>query len=130
MRTHVAAHVDDDPAALVFTGPKGGPIWRGNFRKLTTWRKVFGDLGLDGVRFHELRHTGNTLAARSGVSTRDLMARMGHDSVRAAIIYQHATAEADARIAQALEVELSAADDNTDDDGSEPETDPDDGAAT
>ena len=33
----------------------------------------------------------------SGVSTRDLMARMGHDSVRAAIIYQHATTEADAR---------------------------------
>lgn len=52
------------------------------------------------------------------MSTRDLMARMGHDSVRAAIIYQHATAEADARIAQALEVELSTADD-ADHDGSE-----------
>jgi hypothetical protein len=43
----------------------------------------------------------------SGVSTRDLMARMGHDSVRAAIIYQHATTEADARIAAALEVALA-----------------------
>ena len=61
------------------------------------------DLGLDGVRFHDLRHTGNTLAARSGVSTPDLMARVGHDSVRAAIIYQHTTTEADARIALALE---------------------------
>ena len=55
------------------------------------------------------------------------MARMGHDAVRAAIIYQHATAEADARIAQALEVELTATDDDADDDGSEPESDPDDG---
>ena len=43
----------------------------------------------------------------SGVSTRDLMARMGHDSVRAAIIYQHATSEADARIAAALEAALA-----------------------
>jgi integrase len=64
------------------------------------------DLGLDGVTFHDLRHTGNTLAARSGVSTRDLMARMGHDSVRAAIIYQHATTEADVRIAASLEAEI------------------------
>jgi integrase len=82
MRSHMAAHVDDDPAALVLTGPKGRPIWRGNFRKLTAWRTLVADLGRDGVRFHDLRHTGNTLAARSGVSTRDLMARMGHDSVR------------------------------------------------
>lgn len=80
---------------------------------------------LDGVRFHDLRHTGNTLAARSGVSTRDLMVRMGHDSVRAAITYLHVTAEADVRIAQALAVELSAADD----DSSERENDPGDGAA-
>jgi hypothetical protein len=50
------------------------------------------------------------MAARSGVSTRDLMARMGHDSVRAAIIYQHATTEADARIAATLEAELVADD--------------------
>jgi hypothetical protein len=35
------------------------------------------------------------------------MARKGHDSVRAAIIYQHATTEADARIAVALEAALT-----------------------
>ena len=64
-------------------------------------------LGLTGLRFHDLRHTGSTLAARSGVSTRDLMARMGHDSVRAALIYRHATSEADARIAAALNDELA-----------------------
>jgi hypothetical protein len=59
------------------------------------------------------------MAARSGVSTRDLMARMGHDSVRAAIIYQHATTEADAKIAAALDAELAsgpAGDDSSGDD--------------
>jgi integrase len=60
-------------------------------------------LGLTGLRFHDLRHSGNTLAARSGVSTRDLMARMGHGSMQVAIIYQHATTEADARIAASLD---------------------------
>jgi integrase len=115
---HLAEFVGDDPAALVFTGPKGGAIRRGNFRKLTAWTKTVAELGLAGLHFHDLRHTGNTLAAMSGVSTRDLMARMGHDSVRAAIIYQHATTEADARIAAALEAALA---------GDEAQADEDDG---
>ncbi|MFJ6163739.1 hypothetical protein ACIQH6_01355 [Micromonospora orduensis] len=38
----------------------------------------------------------------TGASTRELMARMGHDSPQAAMIYQHATSEADRAIAQAV----------------------------
>ena len=108
MRQHLDEYVEPASMALVFTGPRGAPISRGNFRKLTGWKDVLASVGLVGVRFHDLRHTGNTLAARSGVSTRDLMARMGHDSIRAAIIYQHATTEADAKIAAALDAELGA----------------------
>jgi integrase len=47
---------------------------------------------MPGLHFHDLRHSGNTLAAASGASLRDLMQRMGHDSVRAAMIYQTVTA--------------------------------------
>jgi len=36
-------------------------------------------------------------------SLADLKARMGHDSARTAMIYQHATAEADRLIADALD---------------------------
>lgn len=60
------------------------------------------NLGLKGLHFHDLRHAGNTWAARAGTSTRDLMARMGHDDMRAALIYQHATSEADQAIANRL----------------------------
>jgi hypothetical protein len=49
------------------------------------------------------RHSGNLLAAASGALLRDLMNRMGHDSMRAALIYHHATQKADRKIAQALE---------------------------
>lgn len=107
MREHLAEHTA--PGSLVFTGPKGAPLRRGTFNKLVRWRETVEQLGLDGVRFHDLRHSGNTLAARSGVSTRDLMARMGHDSMQAAIIYQHATAEADRTITDALEESLAGA---------------------
>ena len=37
LRQHVREFVDADPAALVFTGPTGQPIWRGNFNKLVRW---------------------------------------------------------------------------------------------
>jgi len=109
MRKHLAEYVEAGPSSLVFTRPKGAPIRRGNARKLLRWNTSLATIGLTGVRFHDLRHTRNTLAARSGVSTRDLMSRMGHDSVRAAIIYQHATTEADARIADSLDANIAGA---------------------
>jgi hypothetical protein len=57
---------------------------------------------LQGLRFHDLRHTGNTLAASTGASTTELMSRTGHASARAALIYQHATQDRDAAIAAGL----------------------------
>ena len=66
------------------------------------YRRAAWPAGLPGVRPHDLRHTGNTLAAATGASTRELMARLGHASPRAALIYQHATRDRDAVIAAAL----------------------------
>ncbi|WP_082931104.1 tyrosine-type recombinase/integrase [Micromonospora sp. NBRC 110037] len=102
VRDHLAAEVDDNPDAFVFTTESGRPIWRGNLNKLIAWKASVSRIGQPDLHFHDLRHSGNTLAARTGASTRDLMARMGHDSPQAALIYQHATAEADRAIAQAL----------------------------
>ena len=50
-------------------------------------------LGVPNLHFHDLRHTGNKLAADIGVSTKNLMARMGHDNERAALRYQHQSAK-------------------------------------
>ncbi len=44
-----------------------------------------------------------SLSAIAGATTKELMARMGHSSPRAALIYQHATAERDGAIAEALD---------------------------
>lgn len=50
-----------------------------------------------------LRHTGNQLAADMGVSTKNLMGRMGHDNERAALRYQHRSAKGDRIIADGLD---------------------------
>jgi len=56
-----------------------------------------------------VRHAGNTLAARTGNSLRNLMTRIGHDNPRAALICQHASAEADLAIAAATNVMVETA---------------------
>lgn len=108
LRQHLAEHSAPGPHGLVFIGAKGAPLRRSNFSKLVDWRGITAAAGLPSLRFHDLRHTGNTLAAPHA-STRELMARMGHSSTRAAIIYQHATAQRDRAIADALDSLLSAA---------------------
>ncbi|MEU5860067.1 hypothetical protein ABZ815_02765 [Nonomuraea sp. NPDC047529] len=52
--------------------------------------------------------TGWPYQAQSGASLADLKARMGHDSDRAALIYQHATRDADERIADAQSTRVEA----------------------
>jgi integrase len=105
---HLDEHVGEEPTALVFTGPTGAAIRRGNFNKLVKWKAHVEQLGHEGLHFHDLRHTGNMLAAATQVTTRDLMARMGHDSMQAALTYQHATAEAGRRIADDMNTTLVA----------------------
>jgi integrase len=81
--------VPDDPGSLIFTGVKGAALRRSNFQPASNWTTVVTKIGPPGFHFHDLGHTGNTLASRTGVSLADLMARMGHSSTRAALIYQH-----------------------------------------
>jgi integrase len=108
LREHLAAFVKDEPGALVFPGQMGGPLRRGNFNKMSGWPHAVRTIGMEGLHFHDLRHAGNHLAAGSGAGLKDLMARMGHDSERAALIYQHEARGADKRITEAIDFRLQA----------------------
>jgi integrase len=114
MQDHLANFTLAGDKALIFTGAKGGVLRRSNFRTGTRWGETCKTLGFPGLHFHDLRHTGNTLAAQTGTSLRDLMTRMGHDSPRAALIYQHASSGADRAIADALDLLISATGESAD----------------
>ncbi|MCO5970444.1 tyrosine-type recombinase/integrase [Actinoallomurus soli] len=124
IKAHLDKYTKRGDDALVFTGIKGGPLRRSGFNKLTRWVDVVRTMGAPGLHFHDLRHTGNTLAADMGVSLRNLMARMGHDNERAALIYQHASNQADRKIAEGLNALVEGARRSDDGDGDE-----DDGTA-
>jgi integrase len=106
LAAHMSAFVGADPGALVFPGPKGGPLRRGNFNRQAGWPHAVRAIRAEGLHFHDLRHAGNHLAAGTGAGLRDLMARMGHDSERAALIYQHEVLGADQAITDAIDARL------------------------
>ena len=51
------------------------------------------------MTWHDVRHTGMTLAAATGASLVQLQRRLSQSTVRAALIYQHATDNADRLLA-------------------------------
>jgi integrase len=74
----LTAHLDDyaepDPDGLVFTTPRGAHLLRSPFNRFV-WRPAVQQVGLDGLRVHDLRHTAATLAAAAGATTK--AARLG-----------------------------------------------------
>jgi hypothetical protein len=80
--------------------PPGAPLRRCNFRPI--WNAAWFEAGAPDIHFHDLQHVGGTLAAATDASLRELMARLGLSSARAALMYQHSTRDRDLAIARAL----------------------------
>ena len=100
VRSHLSS-VGDDPEVLLF--PAGDGVSALNH---STLYKVFyparSKAGRPDLRFHDLRHTGAVLAAQTGATLAELMARLGHSTPGAALRYQHAADGRDSRLAAEL----------------------------
>jgi integrase len=102
VKSHLADHVAASRDALLF--PAAGDPVR-HMAPATLYRVYYPareKAGRPDLRFHDLRHTGATLAAATGATLAELMARLGHSTAGAALRYQHAAAERDKVIAAAL----------------------------
>lgn len=97
LESHIAAFSSPD---RVFVGRSGEPM-RGDAVRLA-FDRARQKAGLPNLRFHDLRHTGQTLAAMTGASLADLMRRLGHSSMAAARRYLHTSDGRDQQIAAAL----------------------------
>lgn len=99
---HMAEHTGADPEALVFTDDAGRIVSRETRQR--HFLKARRAVGRTDLRWHDLRHTGATLAAQAGASVRELQHRLGHSTFKAAMVYQHASFERDRDLAQRLSV--------------------------
>ncbi len=79
----IAAHLAADPPtdnALVFTSPHGEPLRRTNFRRRIRIPATQA-VSLDGVRFHDLRHTHAAMLIAQGEHPKVIQSRLGHASI-------------------------------------------------
>jgi integrase len=101
LAAHLVAYARPGDDGLLFTSAQGTLLRHSNFCR-RVWRPALNAAGLPPVHFHDLRHSGNQLAADAGASLRELMDRMGHSTTRAALVYLHGSDERQQVIAEAL----------------------------
>lgn len=100
LREHLDAYVSPEPDALVFATSQGNPM---SYARVSLMLgKARAVIGRNEITWHDLRHTGATLAYGAGASQPDVQARLGHTTARAAAIYAHTSHERDQLIAQRL----------------------------
>lgn len=99
MREHLDMFAPE-PNDLLFPAQHGGHL-----APATLYRhfyKARAAANREDLRWHDLRHSGAVLAAATGATLAELMARLGHSTSAAAMRYQHAAQGRDQQIAALL----------------------------
>lgn len=97
IKAHLREHAGIE---LIFPSPQGIQLTTSTL--YASWWPARRKAGRTDLRFHDLRHTGAVLAAATGATLAELMARLGHSTPGAALRYQHVAAGRDGEIAAAL----------------------------
>ena len=100
IEAHLAKYVGRGRDSLLFPADNGGHLQPATLYR--HWYRAREAAGRPDLRFHDLRHSGAVLAAATGATLAELMARLGHSTPQAAMRYQHAAAGRDHEIAQLL----------------------------
>jgi integrase len=100
LQEHLTRHVGPEPDALLFPAGHGGHLQPSTLQQ--HFYRARDKANRPDLRFHDLRHSGAVLAAATGATLAELMARLGHSTPQAAMRYQHAAQGRDQAIAEAL----------------------------
>jgi len=106
IRADIKAHLDTQTKAgadaLLFVPVRGGCHLDNKTFADSYLKPAFKSIGRDTATHHDLRHYAGTMTARVGGSLAETMARLGHSTPRASLMYQANVSERQAVIAEAL----------------------------
>lgn len=91
----------------VFPDTEGNPLRKSNFFR-SCWKLVRKDAGLEGVRFHDLRHTHITWLVDDNVPLKEVQAQAGHSAPQMVMRYAHRTKHSQDRARSAIESRMAA----------------------
>ena len=96
----LSKYVGEEGDSLLFPAASGGHLQPSTLAR--HFYKARAKAKRTDLRWHDLRHTGAVLAASTGATLAELMARLGHSTHGAALRYQHASQDRDREIAALL----------------------------
>jgi integrase len=104
----LAAHLErfgTGEDGLIFPNGNGEPMARNRFGEM--WRATTRRAGIEGVRFHDLRHLYASMLIRHGESVKVVQSRLGHASaVETLDVYGHLWPDDDDRTRSAVDTAL------------------------
>ncbi|MGE0214900.1 tyrosine-type recombinase/integrase [Mycolicibacterium sp.] len=101
IKDHLAAYVGKDSDALLFTPSRGGCHLNGRVFNKDVFQKAAKAVGREDLSAHDLRRFAGSKNAQVATLTEN-MARLGHKTVKASLLYQHSQSGRDAEIAADL----------------------------
>jgi integrase len=110
LEEQLAEPAQPGPDGLVFANTVGNPPHASGFTAFT-WARAKRRAGLEGVRWHDLRHTAVALVIEQGAHAKAIQERMGHASVSVTLDrYGHLLPSLGERIADGLDSSFRSAD--------------------
>jgi integrase len=105
LAAHLAEFVGPEREAPLLRTAAGTLPTRSNLS--TTFVRALVAAGAPQVRFHDLRHVAQVYAAEAGATLPELMARLGHATPAAALVYLHARSDRDHALTEALSTAMT-----------------------
>ncbi|OBY30895.1 integrase [Mycolicibacter kumamotonensis] len=102
VKAHLDTHTKADRDAPLFVPVRGGCHLDNKTFADSYLKPALKSIGRETATHHHLRHFAGTMTARVGGSVSETMARLGHSTSRASLMYQAAVDERQAVIADAL----------------------------
>ena len=102
VKEHLAQYVGKDSEALLFEPSRGGCHLNDRVFNKDVFQKAAKHVGRDDLSAHDLRRFAGTINAQAGATLADNMKRLGHSTVKAAMLYQHAYDDSGKKLAVAL----------------------------
>lgn len=100
VRAHLERHVGAEPDDLLFPATGGGYLSPSSlYKRFYPAREA---IGRPDLHWHDLRHTGATLAASTGAPVAAVMRRTGHEDMNVHLSYNHPGEAEDRALADAL----------------------------
>ncbi|OTA27217.1 hypothetical protein B9G54_01470 [Alloscardovia macacae] len=88
VENHLTVYVEDKPDALVFTSQRRGELIAPQTLRNQWYKALKAVPRLDGMHFHDLRHTALTHWGEAGASVAQLMEVAGHSELKTVTRYQ------------------------------------------